>query len=61
MSAPSMPAMPPSFNVVGSSETSTLSETIASQEASPVKAYVVSGDVTTNQSMERQTVEEASI
>jgi hypothetical protein len=53
--------MPPSFNVVGSSETSTLSETIASQEASPVKAYVVSGDVTTNQSMERQTVEEASI
>jgi len=61
MSAPSIPSMPPSFNVVGSSETSTLSETIASKETTPVKAYVVSGDVTTNQSMERQTVEEASI
>ena len=61
MSTPSIPAMPPSFNVVGSSETSTLSETIASKETTPVKAYVVSGDVTTNQSMERQTVEEASI
>lgn len=60
-SVASAPSVPPSFNVVGASATSQLAETIANTEKKPQRAYVVSGDVTSAQSMERQTVEEASI
>ena len=54
-------AASPSFNIVGQGETNQLAETIAGQDKQPIKAYVVSGDVTTAQSMERNIVQSASI
>jgi len=62
-SAPSGGAAPtpPSFNVVGASETSVLADTVASQTNEPVQAYVVSNDITTAQSLENNIVEGATI
>lgn len=54
-------AASPSFNIVGQGGTNQLAETIAGQDKQPIKAYVVSGEVTTAQSMERNIVESASI
>lgn len=54
-------AASPSFNIVGQSGTNQLAESIGNQEKQPIKAYVVSGEVTTAQSMERNIVESASI
>jgi len=62
VSAPSLPAATaPSFNIVGQSGTNQLAESIGSQEKKPLKAYVVSGDVTTAQAMERNIIASASI
>lgn len=55
------PSAPPAFNVVGQSQTSQLAQTIASQQNEPIKAYVVSDDVSTAQSLDRNIVEGASI
>lgn len=52
---------PPSFNVVGASETSVLADTVAEQTSEPVQAYVVSNDITTAQSLENNIVEGATI
>jgi len=52
---------PPSFNVVGASAESQLAQAIGGQAKQPVKAYVVAGEVTTAQSLERNTIKEASI
>ena len=60
-SSASAPARPPSFNVVGASETNQLAEAIGGQTKEPVKAYVVSDDVSTAQSLDRNIVEGASI
>ena len=60
-SSASAPARPPAFNVVGQSETSQLAEAIGGQTKEPVKAYVVSDDVSTAQSLDRNIVEGASI
>jgi len=60
-SAPSVPSIPPSFNVVGASNTNQLADAIGGQAQQPVKAYVVSNDVTTAQSMDRNIVSGASI
>jgi hypothetical protein len=51
----------PAFNLIGSGGQSQLAAAIASQQQSPVRAYVVSGDVTTAQSLERNKIQEASI
>ena len=59
-SAPSAPQAP-SFNVVGASETNQLAQTIGEQEDKPVKAFVVSNDVTNAQALDRNIVEGASI
>ena len=66
-SAPSMgggaavaPAAP-SFNVVGASPTNQLAQTIGNQQQQPIKAYVVSNDVTTAQSLDRNIISSASI
>lgn len=56
-SAPS----PPQINVVGSSSTNQLANVIAGQSQEPVKAYVVSSEVSTAQSLERNIVKGASI
>ena len=60
-SQPSAPSIPPSFNVVGASSTNQLAEAIGGQSKEPVKAYVVSNDVTTAQSLDRNIVNSASI
>ena len=62
-STPSISATPtpPSFNVVGATETSVLSDAVAGQTKEPVKAYVVSNDVTTAQSLDNNIIEGATI
>lgn len=62
VSAPtSSAAAPPAFNIVGGSGTNQLADAISGQQQQPVKAFVVSNDVTTAQSMDRNIVEEAAI
>ena len=58
---PQTESQAPSFNVIGATGTSQLAESIAGQAQEPVKAYVVSNDVTSAQSLDRNIVEEASI
>ena len=55
------PKAPPAFNVVGQSETSQLTSAITGQTQQPTRAYVVSNDVTTAQSLERNIVQGATI
>jgi hypothetical protein len=47
----------PQFNIVGQSSTNQLSQTIANQQKQPIKTYVVAGDVTTQQSLDRNAVQ----
>ena len=51
----------PAFNVVGASSTNQLAQTIGSQQQQPIKAYVVANDVTTQQGLDRNIVQSASI
>ena len=57
---PSIPT-PPDFNVVGASGASQLADAVAGQLNKPVKAYVVSKDVSTAQEMDRNVVDGASL
>jgi hypothetical protein len=57
----SAPSIPPAFNVVGASSTNQLADAIGGQAQQPIKAFVVSNDVTTAQSMDRNIVSGASI
>ena len=54
-------SQPPSFNVVGATETSQLAEAVGGQTQQPVQAYVVANDVTTAQSLENNIVEGATL
>mgnify|MGYP003631947692 CR=1 FL=1 len=49
----------PQFNVVGASSENQLAQSLGEQQ--PVKAFVVAGDVTTAQSLERDKIENASL
>ena len=62
-SAPTITAAsaPPSFNVVGASDSSQLAGVIANQSQQPIQAYVVSNDVTTAQSLDRNIIESVGI
>ena len=60
-SVPPTPAAPPAFNVVGQGATSQLADALGNQASEPVRAYVVSNDVTTAQGLERNIVEGATI
>ena len=62
-SAPAITAAsaPPSFNVVGASDSSQLAGVIANQSQQPIQAYVVSNDVTTAQSLDRNIIESVGI
>jgi len=60
-SIPPTPSTPPAFNIVGQGETSQLADAIGSQASEPIRAYVVSNDVTTAQGLERNIVEGATI
>lgn len=50
----------PQFNIVGSSGTNQLAATIAAQQNQPVNAYVVGSDVSTQQSLDRNRVTNAT-
>ena len=50
----------PAFNTIGESPESQLAQTLNSREQSPVRAYVVSGEVTSNQELDRNIQDEAS-
>lgn len=58
---PTIPTLPPDFNSVGSSGTNQLADAIGGQSQQPVQAYVVSNDVSSAQSLERNIVEGATI
>jgi hypothetical protein len=60
-SRPAPPSVPPAFNIVGASGTNQLAEAIGGQSQQPVKAFVVSNDVSTAQELDRNIVEGASI
>jgi len=61
MSAPATPAAPPAFNVVGAAPENQLAVALGENEQQPVKAFVVSNDVTNAQALDRNIVEQASI
>jgi len=52
---------PPAFNVVGATETSQLAQTIAGAQQKPVRAYVVSTDVSSQQALDRKTANQATL
>ena len=60
VATPAIPT-PPTFNTVGASDTNQLATAIGDQAQTPVKAFVVSNDVTTAQSLDRNIVEGATI
>lgn len=61
-SAPSIQtSTPPQVNTVGASGVNQLAQTINQQNKQPIKAYVVAGEVSSAQSLERNAVKEASI
>jgi hypothetical protein len=51
----------PSFNVVGQSGANQIAESIGARESQPMRAYVVGGDVTTQQGLNRGIVENATL
>ena len=51
----------PDFNIVGASQQSQIAEAIAGTRNEPLKAYVVSSDVTSAQELDRKILEGASI
>jgi len=51
----------PSFNVVGPSGTNQIAESIGARQSQPLKAFVVGGDVTTQQQLNRGIVENATL
>ena len=52
---------PPAFNVVGATAESQLAQTIAGAQQKPVRAYVVSADVSTQQALDRKTANQATL
>ena len=58
--APSVPQAP-SFNVVGAAPENQLAQAIGEDNKQPIKAFVVSNDVTNAQALDRNIVEGASI
>ena len=58
---PAQVIQPPQFNVVGASPINQLTEAIAAGQDRPVKAFVVAGDVTTAQELDRNTITTAGI
>ncbi len=54
-------SQPPSFNIVGASDTNQLADAIGGQSQQPVQAFVVANDVTTAQSLQNNIVEGATI
>jgi hypothetical protein len=57
--APSSPASAPTFNVVGNAGVNQIANTLGTQQ--PIQAYVVANNVTTQQSLDRNIVSNASL
>ena len=57
----SAPTPPPAFNVVGAAPENQLAETIGAQQDSPIKAFVTSTDVSSQQALDRSIEDEAAI
>jgi len=55
------PVQPPDFNIIGSTGTNQLADAIGGTTQQPIKAYVVSSEVTSAQELDRNIVESASI
>ena len=55
------PVLAPDFNIIGSTGTNQLADAIGGTTQQPIKAYVVSGEVTSAQELDRNIVESASI
>ncbi|MDB4486499.1 hypothetical protein N9014_00135 [bacterium] len=55
------PVQPADFNIIGSTGTNQLADAIGGTTQQPIKAYVVSGEVTSAQELDRNIVESASI
>ena len=51
----------PTFNSVGNSPENQLAQSLGGQEQAPIQTFVVAGDVTTAQGLERNTIETASL
>ena len=58
---PAAISTPPAFNVVGATETSQLAQTIAGAQQKPIRAFVVSTDVSTQQALDRKTANQATL
>jgi hypothetical protein len=59
---PSVPQVgAPDFNIVGQTGASQIADAISGQNQQPFRAYVVAGDVTSGQSLERNIIEGASL
>jgi hypothetical protein len=56
-----VPAAAPSFNVVGQSGANQIADSIGARESQPMRAFVVGGDVTTQQGLNRGIVENATL
>jgi len=54
-------AQAPAFNVVGAAPENQLAEAIGEQDKQPIKAYVVSNDISNQQELDRNITDEASI
>ena len=54
-------AAAPSFNIVGPSGANQIAESIGNKESQPLKAFVVGGDVTSQQSLNRGIVQNATL
>ncbi len=52
---------PPAFNVVGASPENQLAQALGQKESQPIKAFVVSNDITNAQALDRNIVESASL
>ena len=55
------PPAPPAFNVVGAAPENQLAVALGQNESKPVKAFVVSNDVSTAQALDRNIEQQATI
>jgi chromosome segregation ATPase len=55
------PSIVPQFNTVGASGTNQLASILGGQQEQPIRAFVVSGDVSTAQEMDRNIISSASL
>lgn len=59
-SSSSVPSAPPQFNIVGQNTNNQLAQTIGSQQRQPIEAFVVSGNVTNAQQLDRNRINTAT-